>query len=116
MNTQKLTLDLSKRPMQAKAVEIAIGDKSGVLIECEITNNGEQVDLHGVTASLVISKPGERDYFATPGNVRWDVGIIEFDVILTDMKPGRANGYVIIAGGDFKVSTNRVQVNILKGA
>lgn len=116
MNTQRLTLDLSKRPVQAKALEIAIGDTSGVLVGCEITNNGEPVDLYGVTASLVISKPGESDYFAAPGIVRSDTGTIEFDVTLTDMKPGRANGYVTIAGGDFKVSTNRVQVNVLKGA
>lgn len=62
MNTQTISLDISKQPTVAPIVSIGQCDASGTTIKAKVYDNGEAADLTGMTAMFEMRLPDGKHY------------------------------------------------------
>lgn len=113
MNTQTISLDISKRPDTAPVVRIRQGDENGTTLAVAIEDNGQPLDLTGLGATLVAKLPDGSLYEsdgAVSGNVA-EFGIDETEAAaalgITEL------AYVEIEGTDTICSTQAFTLVIL---
>nr|DAL99448.1 MAG TPA: distal tail protein [Caudoviricetes sp.] len=118
MNTQTVTLDLSK-PTTYQQVNIGQGDTGGTTIEALVFDNGAQADLSGMSAAFVALLPDGKHYVRDTG-CSIDGNSIAYTVDEEHVAsiPGRTDEayFELTAGGGSVYSTSRFTLNILRSA
>ena len=110
MNTQRISLDLSKRTGTQQIV-IAQGDASGTTIVATIYDNGTKLAETGVTAQFLIELPDGKHYVRD--NATYNAGVITY--VCDESKVASVHGYTdnayfTLTKGNTIVSTERFAV------
>lgn len=110
MNTQRISLDLSKRTGNQQIV-IAQGDASGTTIVATIYDNGTKLAETGVTAQFLIELPDGKHYVRD--NATYNAGVITY--VCDESKVASVHGYTdnayfTLTKGNTIVSTERFAV------
>ena len=105
MNTQTMTLDVSKQPATAHTVHIRQGDMNGTVLAIDITDNGAPLDLTGLEATLVAKLP-DGTLYEVDGEVSGNTAAFELDETEAAAAIGTTElAYVEITGTDTICST-----------
>lgn len=117
MNTQHLTLDVSKRATVRPIVAIRQGDRNGTVLSIGIYDNGAAMDLTGATVALCVLLPDEEHNYIAPGSASGNVATFTVDETYAAAYAGRTDiAYVEIASGDSVCSTQAFAIVVEKGA
>lgn len=112
MNQKRVTLDLSKPPGFVPELRVGRGDRRGLRFVAEIRDNGNAVNLTGMTAKLMARVGGTSA--AIPCNVSGNTISCDVDALaLGGMCSGFA--YVAIRDGGRMYSTERMRVVVVDG-
>ncbi len=113
MNTQRIQLDISKRPCIAPVVRLRQGDRNGTILAVDVTDNGEAADLSGLDATLLATLPDGSMYQAA-GTVSGSTATFQIDE--TDMPSGTAKlAYVELSDDGATYSTQGFTLTIEEG-
>lgn len=113
MNTQRISLDISKRPTTAQVIRIRQGDKNGTVLSAEIADNGQPLDLTGLDAQMIAKLPDGALYL-TEGSVSGSTATFEIDEELAAASIGITElAYIEIEGTDTICSTQAFTLEIL---
>lgn len=113
MNTQSISLDVSKIPTDAPVIRLRSGDVDGLNLVVQVLDHGAALDISGYTASLLIRLQDTAYEFA--GTV--DGSTAAFTVDSSDMPSGKTDiAYVPITDGSLVLSTGRFTVEVLESA
>ena len=113
MNTQRITLDVSKRPAAAPVVRLRQGDENGTQLAARVTGNGQPLDLTGLDATLVAKLP-DGSLYEVDGEVSGNTAVFEIDETEAAASIGTTDlAYVEITGTDTICSTQAFTLEIL---
>lgn len=107
MNTQRMTLDLSKKHSTKPTIYVGRGDRGGTRLLATITDTGIPLALDGMDVSL--SLPLGDVVCEVDGSV----ATCEFGEEL--VPDGTEHAYILIATGERAYSTQRMRVVTLTG-
>ena len=120
MNTQRISLDLSKSPTYAQMVVIGQGDASGTTIVADVYDNGQSVSLSGMSARFCMRFKDDVG-FVRDSNCSVSGNQITYVVDETRCAPaaGRFDECyfeVLNGAATVKYSTSRFRVLVLRAA
>lgn len=118
MNTQHVSLDLSKAPTYAQMVTIGQGDSGGTTIVADVYDNGQAASLSGMTAGFCMRLPRDAGYVRDSGCT---ISGNQITYVVNESKccsvSGRADEcYFELLSGNRKYSTSRFRVMIVRAA
>lgn len=118
MNTQEISLDLSKRPNAVELVMLGQGDRSGTTIRATIYDNGTLLDSAGLSANLVMRLPDKRHYYRKNATLSNGVAEVVIDETLAASVAGQTDEayFQILQGDEVIASSSRFCVRILRSA
>lgn len=118
MNTQTMTLDVSKQPRVAPTLHLGQGDKNGTTLAATIYDNGIPLTLTGKSVKLCIRTPNGAGYYEASGTVSGSVATFTIDETYAGSVYGVTDiAYVeVISGSTVVCSTNRFRVVVLPSA
>lgn len=118
MNTQPITIDVSKQPGTVQAIRIGQGDKNGTTIEATIYDNGSPLSLSGYSVRFEMRLPDGTSYYQSPnGTVSGNVATIPIDETYAGAVNGVTNiAYIVVYSGSVECSTSRINVIVLESA
>lgn len=113
MNSQTITLDVSKIPTDAPVVRLRSGDVNGLELTVNVLDHGEDLSLEDLEATLMMRLDD------TPYEIAGEVdgNAASFVVDSSDIESGETDiAYVSITDGEFILSTGRFTVEVLESA
>lgn len=117
MNTQSISLDVSKAVAPAPCVRIGQGDASGTTIVATIYDNSQAASLAGMTARFCMRLPNGRDYVRDP-NCQVSGSTITYvvDEAHCASVAGATNEayFELMQGASVVYSTGRFRVEVLR--
>lgn len=118
MNTQTITLDVSKRPSVVPVLYLRQGDKSGTTLRVEMYDNGSALPLSGRTVMFRMRAPKDRGYYEKSGGVSGNVATFTIDETYAATYPGITDtAYVdVLEGSSVIASTGSFRVVVLEDA
>lgn len=118
MNTQTITLDVSKRPSVVPVLYLRQGDRSGTTLRVEMYDNGSALPLSGRTVMFRMRAPKDRGYYEKSGGVSGNVATFVIDETYAATYPGITDtAYVdVIEGSSVIASTGSFRVVVLEDA
>lgn len=121
MNVNTITLDVSKEPAHEPTLYLGQGDKNGTTLVVNMFDNGEVLDLTGMTVTFCMRTPGGTDYYQVVGAV--DDGIVNKCSFTIDETYAAGHvgttdiAYIKVDDGATTItSTSRVRVVVLPSA
>lgn len=118
MNTQSITLDVSKQTGMMPVIRIGQGDKNGTTIEATIYDNGSPLSLPGYSVRFEMRLPDGTSYYQSPnGTVSGNVATIPIDETYAGAVDGITKiAYIVVCSSTVECSTNRINVVVLESA
>lgn len=118
MNTQSITLDVSKQPGMTPILRIGQGDKNGTIIEATIYDNGAPLSLSGYSVRFEMRLPDGTSYYQSPdGTISDNVATIPIDETYAGAVDGITKiAYIVVYSGSVECSTSRINVIVLESA
>lgn len=118
MNTQTITLDVSKRPSVVPVLYLRQGDKSGTTLRVEMYDNGSALPLSGRTVLFRMRAPKDKGYYEKSGGVSGNVATFVIDETYAATYPGITDtAYVdVLEGSSVIASTGSFRVVVLEDA
>ena len=118
MNTQSITLDVSKKPAIMPILRIGQGDKNGTTIQATIYDNGSPLSLSGYSVRFEMRLPDGTSYYQSPsGTISGNVATIPIDETYAGAVDGVAKiAYIVVYNNSVVCSTSRVNVIVLESA
>lgn len=118
MNTQAITLDVSKQPQTTPVVYLGQGDKNGTQLAASIFDNGQALTLSSYTVRFSMRLPGGEHYYSVNGTKSGNVATFDIDETYAAAVTGTTDtAYVeVLSGSTVIASTNRIHVVVLDGA
>ena len=108
MNTQRITLDMSKRLSTRPTVYVGRGDRRGTNVIATVTASGLPLNMSGMTARLRLPRG------SVPCGVSGDSITCAIDEGY--VQDGTEDAYFEISDGDRRYSTSRFRIVTLEGA
>lgn len=101
MNTQSMTLDISKRASAAPILVIRQGDRNGTNIEVSVCDNGRAMDLTRLSARLCMKLPDGEHYYSVDGSVSGSIATFAIDETYAAAYTGTTDtAYVEVLDGE----------------
>ncbi len=118
MNTQEITLDVSKAAGVTQVVRLGQGDSSGTTLAATIYDNGTALDTTGLAAHFVMLLPGGESYYRETATLSGNVATVTIDESYAAAVVGKTDvAYFELTDNDEVVcSTNRFTVLVLRSA
>lgn len=118
MNTQSITLDVSKKPAIMPILRIGQGDKNGTTIEATIYDNGSPLSLSGYSVRFEMRLPDGTSYYQSPnGTISGNVATIPIDETYAGAVDGITKvAYIVVYSNSVVCSTSRINVIVLESA
>ncbi len=120
MNTQTLSLDVSKASAPKQSITIGQGDHNGTVLSIDIYDNGTALDVSGYTCYINIMLPDGNHFYrqsCTSGSETNNVTVTIDEERAASVLGITENAYITIESGtDVIASTDRFVVKILKSA
>jgi len=118
MNTQAITLDVSKQSRITPVVYLGQGDKNGTQLQASVFDNGQSLTLTSYTVRFSMRLPGGEHYYSVNGTASGNVATFNIDETYAAAVPGVTdNAYVeVLSGTTVIASTNRFRIEVLEGA
>lgn len=119
MNTQDITVDLSKKNVKPESIVLRQGDKSGTTLRVKVLDNGVNVSsLDGYTAKFIMKLPYNRFYYEVEGTISGSMLTFVIDESYAAVQSGVTNiAYVALVNGETtRMSANNIRVEILPSA
>lgn len=119
MNTQAISLDVSKEPAITPVLYLGQGDKNGTIIEATIYDNGVPLTLTNYSVRFEMRLPDHTSYYRSPnGTVSGNVATIPIDETYAASVDGQTCiAYVVVFSGSNTIcSTNRINIIVLESA
>ena len=119
MNTQSISLDVSKEPAITPVLYLGQGDKNGTIIEATIYDNGVPLTLTNYSVRFEMRLPDHTSYYRSPnGTVSGNVATIPIDETYAASVDGQTCiAYVVVFSGSNTIcSTNRINIIVLESA
>lgn len=114
MDIQRITLDVSKSPVEHRVIRIGERDKNGTTLIVAVTDHGQALNIGNLSASLLIKFSDEAMY-EIAGTASGSQATFVIDA--QDMQAGyTSNACVSLAGDDFILSTSRFAIEVLESA
>ena len=119
MNTQAISLDVSKEPAITPVLYLGQGDKNGTIIEATIYDNGVPLTLTNYSVRFEMRLPDHTSYYRSPnGTISGNVATIPIDETYAASVDGQTCiAYVVVFSGSNTIcSTNRINIIVLESA
>ena len=117
MNTQTLSLDVSKHAAVRPVVVIRQGDKNGTVLEVSVFDNGSPLSLSNADVALCVLLPDEEHNYIVDGTAQGSTASFTVDETYAAEYTGRTDiAYVEISEGGSVCSTQAFELVIEKGA
>ena len=118
MNTQSITLDVSKQPQTTPVLHLGQGDMNGTSLAVALFDNGQALALSGYTVRFSMRLPGGEHYYSVNGTAQDNVATFDIDETYAAAVPGTTDiAYVeVLSGTTVIASTGRIRVVVLEGA
>ena len=118
MNTHEITLDVSKEPSHEPTLYLGQGDMNGTTLVVNMFDNGEVLDLTGLSVKFCMRTPDMLDYYEVAGTASGNVATFAIDETYAAGHPGNTDiAYVQVIDGDTEsTSTARMRVVVLPSA
>lgn len=118
MNTQTVSLDVTKPPAMLPVVRIGQGDRKGTVLKAEIYDDGTALALSGYTVRFCMRLPDGKTYYEVDGSKVGNVATFTIDESKAGAVPGKTDvAYIEVISGETVVcSTSRLTVVVLDGA
>lgn len=118
MNTQSLSLDVTKKPSILPVIRIGQGDKSGTILKVAIYDDGVELPLSSYTVRFCMRLPDGKTYYEVDGSRSGNIATFTIDESKAAAVPGHTDvAYVeVISGSTVICSTSRFAVVVLEGA
>ena len=116
--TQKVTLDLTRKPAVPQVVHLGQGDKAATTLQATIMNDGEPFSLSNYTVRFCMMLPDQEHYYSVNGTKSGNVATFQIDETTAAGVEGETSvAYVeVLSGSTVIASTSRMSVHILKSA
>ena len=118
MNTQTVTLDVTKRRQVMPEIRIGQGDKDGTTLVANIYDNGEPFTLTSYSVRFAMKLPFDMAYYSVDGTVSGNTATFAIDESYAASVAGvTETAYVeVLSGSTVICSTNRIRVVCLDSA
>ena len=118
MNTHEITLDVSKEPAHEPTLYLGQGDMNGTTLVVNMFDNGEVLDLTGLSVKFCMRTPDMLEFYEVAGAVSGNVATFSIDETYAAGHPGSTDiAYVQVIDGDTEsTSTARMRVVVLPSA
>ena len=118
MNTQTISLDVTKRPVVAPVVYLGQGDKSGTTLVVQVYDNDIALSLSSYTVRFCMRLPDGESYYSVNGTVSGNIATFAIDESYAAAAAGITDkAYVeVISENTVICSTGRFRVVVLEGA
>ena len=118
MNTQSITLDVSKQSGMMPVIRIGQGDKNGTTIEATIYDNGSPLSLSGYSVRFEMRLPDGTSYYqSSNGTISGNVATIPIDETYAGAVDGITKiAYIVVYSSTVECSTNRINVVVFESA
>lgn len=118
MNTQTISLDVSKAPAIMPVLRMRKGDKNGTTLNVNLYDGGTALSLSGYTVKFRMRLPHDAGTYEATGNVSGNVATFTIDEATAATVVGSTCiAYVRIASGStFACSTGSFHVIVMESA
>lgn len=118
MNTQEVTLDVTKRPQISPVLYLGQGDRNGTTLRASMYDDGAQLSLSGKSVRFAMRSPNGQAYYEVNGTVSGNVATFAIDETYAAAISGVTDvAYVeVLEGSTVVCSTNRFRVVVLESA
>lgn len=118
MNTHEITLDVSKEPSHEPTLYLGQGDMNGTTLVVNMFDNGEVLDLTGLSVKFCMRTPNMLEFYEVAGTASGNVATFAIDETYAAGHPGSTDiAYVQVIDGDTEsTSTARMRVVVLPSA
>lgn len=118
MNTQSVSLDISKRPNIAQTLYLGQGDKSGTVLQASLYDNGSPLSLTNYTVRFSMRLPNGSDFYRVVGTKSGNTATFQIDETYAAAFAGETDiAYVeVLSGSTIIASTGRIHVVVLESA
>lgn len=118
MNTQTISLDVSKAPAIMPVLRIRKGDKNGTTLKVNLYDGGEAINLTGYTVKFHMRLPNDAGTYEATGSVSGNVATFTIDeATAAEVVGSTCIAYVRIASGStFACSTGSFRVVVMDSA